>query len=96
MTLPLFEPSPSVGYAGSDAGIWLMPLIKRKTFTLPYDTSFDKVGAPALLRQYGITYIYVGRSAESFLENGLQDRPSIYKLVFSLAGVNVYEVVGAS
>jgi uncharacterized membrane protein len=72
-----------------------MPLIKRKTFTLPYNTSFDKDNTAAMLRQYGITYIYVGRSAESFHENELQNRPSFYKLVFSLSGTYVYAVVYA-
>jgi hypothetical protein len=94
--LALREPSPSVAYAGSDAGIWLVPLIKRKTFTLPYDTNFDQDSTWATLRQHGITYIYVGRNAESFRENELQNRPSLYRLIFSLSGIYVYEVVGVS
>jgi hypothetical protein len=94
--LALREPSPSVVYAGSDAGIWLAPLIKRKTFTLPYDTNFDQDSTWAALHRHGISYIYVGRSAQSFRESELRNRPSFYKLVFSLSGVYVYEVVNVS
>jgi hypothetical protein len=92
----LLKSSPFVGYVGSDAGIWLKPLINRKTFSLPYAIDFSKDSTWTVLRQHGITHIYVGRSAESFRQTELQSRPSLYKLIFSLPGSHVYEVIGTS
>ena len=92
----LLEPGPPVSYPGSDAGIWLTPLINRKILSLPYDTNFGELSTWALLRENDITYIYIGGSAESFHEQQLRDRPSLYKLIFSLPGAHVYEVINAS
>jgi len=85
--------SPRAVYAGSDAGIWLAPLINRKIFSMPYDKDLGKKSAWAALRRHGIAYIYVGGSAQSFPEAQLQNRLSLYKLVFSLPGAHVYELV---
>src|SRR5258706_2274891 len=91
----LFESGPFVGSAGSNAGIWLTPLLNRKTFRMSYLTDFNKKNVQKILRQHGIMYIYVGGTTQSFREVQLQNNPSFYQPVFSLSGAHVYELVTA-
>ncbi len=89
----LFESGSLVSQAGSDGGIWLTPLIDRKTFSMSYLTDFNEISTRKILAQRGIMYIYIGGTARSFREAQLQNNPSFYKLIFSLSGAHVYELV---
>jgi hypothetical protein len=89
----VFESNPLVSQAGSDAGIWLTPLINRETFSMSYLTDFNQSSTQSVLRHRDITYIYIGGTAQSFPEAQLHNNPSFYKLVFSLPGAHLYQVL---
>jgi hypothetical protein len=89
-----FESNPLVaGDSASDAGIWLTALINRKTFSLSHNTNFGAQNILTILRRQNIRYIYVGSSSQSFHEAQLKKNPSVYKLVFSLPGAHIYELI---
>jgi predicted NAD/FAD-binding protein len=89
----VFETDPRVGQAGSDAGIWLAPLINRKTFSMSYLADFQQASTQKKIQRHDVGYIYVGGTAQSFHETQLQNDPSLYKPVFSIPGAHVYQVL---
>ena len=90
----VFEASPTVGYTGSDGGIWITPLIHRNVLLLPHDTDFRAQSAFVGLCQRGALYVYVGGTDQSFDQAQLQSRPDWYERLFSLPKAQVYKIVG--
>jgi len=90
----VFEPGPLVSQAGSDAGIWLTPLIHRKTFSMSFLADFLLPDTQAVIREHAVRYIYIGGTNQTFLENELQNDPSFYQPIFSIPGAHIYQVIG--
>jgi hypothetical protein len=91
--LAVLETHSSVSYAGSDAGIWLTPLINRRTLRFPYRTNFSLQNRHHQLCQQQITHIYLGWTEQSFTQAQLQDTPAWYTMLFSLPEAKVYALV---
>jgi hypothetical protein len=88
-------PSESMeGYAGSDAGIWIMPLIDRVTVPLPQHLDFQQEDVLAMLCEMGIDNIYIGELGLSFDNSKLSRQSQWYKPILIMPGVKVYEMAG--
>lgn len=80
--------------AGVDGGIWINPLISRKTIPAQGNSNFEDVEIHKQVCQKKISYIYVGGTPQSFDSLQLEKRTDWYQLVFSLPNANVYQVIG--
>lgn len=79
---------------GSDAGVWITPLIERWTVLLPYDSRFDEEETLAGLCQDQIEYLFVGELGQPFDRARLDFRPGWYRLLLTIPRTKVYEVIG--
>jgi hypothetical protein len=82
------------GYAGSDAGIWITPLMDRVTIPLPRDLDFDQQSSLEILCRRGISHLYVGELGQAFDIVKLNSRPLWHRHLLSMAKAGVYEVIG--
>ena len=82
------------GDVGGDAGIWITPLIERRTVPLSYDSEFDQQEVLDLLCAKKIEYLFVGELGQTFDVERLGIRPTWYRPLLSISGTRVYEVVG--
>ncbi len=83
----------SASNQGSDAGIWLFPLIAQPTNRLPYNTNWDSMDNIEKICQLASedVYIYVGGQRYSFDRDTL-DAQDWYKLVFKAEETLIYQV----
>ncbi len=91
--LSVLETHSLVSYAGSDAGIWLTPLINRKTLRFPYRTDFGLQSTRDELCRHQITHIYLGGTGQSFTQAQLRNASAWYTMLFSLSDAEVYALV---
>ena len=89
MVLESFE-----GVVGSDAGIWITPLINRITIPLIYSSEFEQQATLNGLCQTGINYLYVGEMGQNFNDAQLSAHPDWYRILLAMPQVQVYQVVG--
>jgi len=82
------------GYVGGDAGIWITPLINRAAVPLFFASDFDQQPVLDGICQAGITHIYIGEKGQTFDNSKISNHPGWYKLLLSMPGVKVYQVVG--
>lgn len=82
------------GDVGSDAGIWISPLIHRVTIVLPHDSDFGQQAVLVALCQERIGYLYVGELGQTFDEAKLSSHPEWYESLLSMPKVKVYQVIG--
>jgi hypothetical protein len=80
--------------AGVDGGIWITPLISRKTISMRGDVNFEQPEIHAKVCQLKIGYIYVGSMPQSFNSLQLDRHAEWYQMVFSLPNASVYSVDG--
>jgi len=89
----VFENTPSAHYAGSDAGIWIMPLIHRHSTLLPYETDFNQQDIFDKLCKSGITHIYISEKGAHFNKAQLNSLPDRFENLLRLPGAQIYELV---
>jgi hypothetical protein len=82
------------GYVGSDAGIWITPLIDRSTRVVQYDSDFDQPATLNVLCEANVNYLYVGELGQTFDTAKLNNHPDWYKMLLAMPKASVYEVVG--
>lgn len=80
--------------AGVDGGVWVTPLISRKTTFMNGELNFDQPESRARICRRSIDYVYVGGMPQSFDALQLNRRPDWYQVVFSLPDAKVYKVIG--
>lgn len=80
--------------AGVDGGVWVTPLISRKTMFLPGEASFDQPETHAEVCRLGADFIYAGGMSQSFNVLQLDEQGGWYQLAFSLPAAKVYQVIG--
>jgi hypothetical protein len=90
----VFEHNPSGQYAGSDAGIWITPLIHRQSLPYPYQADFRSEDLHNELCQNGVTHVYIGGKGASFNAAQLNDLPGWYQLQLGLPKNRVYRLAG--
>ncbi|HSG42441.1 MAG TPA: DUF6541 family protein [Anaerolineales bacterium] len=82
------------GDVGADAGIWITPLIERRTYLLPHDSEFDQQPILDFLCAKRIDYLFVGELGQTFDVARLDLRPGWYRPLLSMPRTRVYEVIG--
>ncbi len=82
------------GYAGGDAGIWIAPLIDRRTILLPYNLDFNQRAALDMLCRRRVSHLYVGEIGQTFDRARLSAHVEWYKPLLSMPRAKVYKVVG--
>ena len=92
--LKVIELDVSEGFVGTDAGIWITPLINRVTVLLPYDSDFDQQPALDVFCRRDIRYIFVGELGQSFDIAQFISRPAWYRPLLTMPRTGVYEVIG--
>ena len=80
--------------AGSDAGVWIMPLTDRHTLLLPHITDFNSPDTLKFVCKEGISDIYVGSMAQSFNRKSIEEKPGWYKNILFLPEAQIYQVTG--
>jgi hypothetical protein len=91
----LISDSPE-GLVGTDAGIWITPLIGRVVSPLFYSSDFGQQSVRDVLCQNGIDYLYVGALGQHFDTQKLNAHPEWYRTVLVLQKIRVYEVMGCT
>ncbi|NJN79106.1 MAG: hypothetical protein HC797_00765 [Anaerolineales bacterium] len=86
-----FEPTQA--QTGSDAGIWITPLIFRETIILA-DLNFETEESHTQICSQNIDYVYIGSMPQSFNEIQLASQPNWYQPIFMLPHARVYQVFG--
>ena len=84
------------GLSGSDAGIWITPLINRNTIPVSYDADFDQQATLDSICAARIDYLYVGEMGYSFNRDILNSHPESYKNLLSMPAARVYQVTGCT
>jgi len=84
------------GTSGSDAGIWIRPLINRKAFPLSNGTEFNQQQVLDSICEQGIRYLYVGEQGQGFDPAMLSNHPDWYINLLPTSVAQVYEVIGCS
>ena len=79
---------------GVDGGIWVTPLISRRTTSAPGILNFNEPQQHTNLCETHIDYIYAGGAPQSFNAAQLNKQTNWYRLVFSLPKVKVFQVIG--
>ncbi len=87
-----FETSAPI--VGTDAGIWITPLVDRTTASLPYTTDFSQQSTLDTLCQQDISYIYIGGTSQSFAASSIRETPNWYQIVLYFPNAQVYQVIG--
>ncbi|MBI5823942.1 MAG: hypothetical protein HZB18_07955 [Chloroflexi bacterium] len=80
--------------AGVDGGVWIAPLISRKTIRMRWDVNFAQPETHDEICAQELDYIYVGGMRESFSVPQLAGRPNGYLEIFALPKAKVYQVIG--
>jgi hypothetical protein len=80
--------------AGVDGGIWVTPLISRRTTSLSGELDFSQPEILDEICSENSSYIYVGGEALSFDTAPLERNPAWYQVVLSLPGAKIYKVIG--
>lgn len=80
--------------AGSDAGLWVIPLSERGTIAFPSGTDFAQPGTFEKICSLGVDYIYQGNRPGSFNESSLIAKPDWYGAAFMLPEVKIHQVIG--
>ena len=80
--------------AGVDGGIWITPLISRRTTSARGALNFDQPETHADICKKNIGYVYVGSMPQSFIVSQLDGQADWYQIVFLLPGAKVYQVIG--
>jgi len=94
--LVLVSSDSSQGQVGGDAGIWILPLIHRRTFPITYTLNFDQIDTLDVLCKKRIDYIYVGGIGQSFDSEQIKSHTEWYKALLSMQKAGVYQVIGCS
>jgi len=84
----------SEGDVGTDAGIWVTPLIDRVSILLPNSLEFDQQTALDMICRKNVQYLFVGELGQTFDITQLVSRPVWYRPLLSISGARVYEVIG--
>jgi len=84
------------GDVGTDAGIWVMPLIGRVSILLPNNLDFDQQTALDVICQKNVQYLFVGELGQTFDIARLTLHPEWYRPLLLLQKTRVYEVIGCS
>ncbi len=87
-----FEPPQT--QTGVDAGIWIPPLLSRPIQLSGADIQFDQVETHNQLCNNGVSYIYIGGTAQSFDPAKLEHQPAWYTPSFTLPSAKVYHLTG--
>ena len=82
--------------AGSDAGVWIAPLIGRSTISLPYNLDFGQTDSLNKICDRKIAYIYAGSTDQSFMPEQLEQKPDWYEIRLFLPNAKVYQVLGCA
>ncbi len=80
--------------AGSDAGVWITPLVNRPTFLLPFSTDFTRSDTLSFLCEHGISDIYIGNKDQSFNRALVEEKPDWYRNLLFLPGAQIFRVIG--
>jgi hypothetical protein len=89
----VFEP-PATSYTGSDGGVWITPLIQRKSSLLTNQTDFAAQSTLDELCNLKLTHIYIGGMSESFAITKIQSRPDWYEMLLLLSRAKVFKIIG--
>ncbi len=92
-TLNVFDTERAAELRGSDGGIWMTPLIGRRTFLSHIGADFSRAETFSNLCQRGITHIYVGGTQEHFDLAGIRSRPEWYAWQFALPEAHLFRLV---
>lgn len=82
--------------SGSDAGVWIAPLIGRSTISLPYNLDFGQTDTLNKICDRKIVYIYAGSTDQSFSSEPLEQKPDWYEMRLFLPNAKVYQVLGCA
>lgn len=82
------------GQSGVDGGIWITPLISRKTIPMPSGLGFDQPEIRDEICSRNTSYVYDGGETLSFDYSLLEKRPAWYQVVLFLPGAKIYKVIG--
>ncbi|MBI3152037.1 MAG: hypothetical protein HYZ21_07895 [Chloroflexi bacterium] len=80
--------------AGVDGGVWITPLISRKTVRMRWDINFAQSEVHDEVCRRKINYIYAGGMPESFNALQLANQSDWYMEIFALPKAQVYRVIG--
>jgi hypothetical protein len=84
------------GLSGSDAGIWIAPLINRVTIHLINTSDFDQASTLDMICKFGIDFLYVGARGQTFDRNALHNHPEWYTPQLTMPAAQVYAVKGCA
>jgi hypothetical protein len=79
---------------GVDAGIWIEPLLSRRTSFSGLGVQFNLADTHSGLCAKGLEYIYVGGMPQSFDSTQLDLYPNWYMPAFELPAAQIYQVIG--
>jgi len=79
--------------AGADSGIWIAPMISRKTIPVRGNLSFDRSDVHVDICRQKIDFIYVGNMPQSFNVLQLDAQKDWYQIAFLLPQARVYQVI---
>ena len=82
------------GYASSDAGAWITPLIGRATVPFPYYSDLGQQTSLNTLCEMKVNYLYVGEIGPTFDDSQISIHPDWYKILLSMPKVKIYQVIG--
>jgi hypothetical protein len=82
--------------AGSDAGVWIMPLTNRSTIGLSYEQDFRQNETLKAICDQRITYIYVSDTDQSFSTEQLEQKLDWYGVILILPKARIYQVLGCA
>jgi hypothetical protein len=80
--------------AGVDGGVWITPMILRRTIPVRNDLNFTLPETHAMICNQSADYIYAGGMSQSFNSLQIDEQPNWYRVVFSLPKAKVYQVIG--
>lgn len=80
--------------SGADAGVWITPLLQRKTRLSGWATQFQTEDVRRDLCNRNISAVYIGGMPQSFDANQLDIQPGWYSSAFLLPKAKVYRVIG--
>ena len=80
--------------SGIDGGIWITPLISRKTTLAWNGLAFDSAETHLQICAQNLSHLYVGGTPQSFNAAQLDSFPDRYQPVFLLPTAKVYRITG--